>query len=70
MKKHSWLVNLRDYAPLIGEEAAERIERKAQRLRGIRVLHVSSTSTAAALPSCCRPKPCLPAAWASEPTGG
>jgi trehalose synthase len=43
MRKHSWLVNIEDYAPLIGEDAAERIMRKAQRLRGMHVLHVSST---------------------------
>jgi len=43
MKTHSWLVNIEDYVPLIGEEAAERIARKAQRLRGMHVLHVSST---------------------------
>lgn len=43
MKKHSWLVNIEDYAPLIGEEAVERIMRKAQRLRGLRVVHISST---------------------------
>jgi len=43
MKKHSWLVSIEDYAPLIGEEAVERIARKAQRLRGLRVVHVSST---------------------------
>ena len=43
MKKHSWLVNIEDYAPLIAEDAAERIMRKAQQLRGMHVLHVSST---------------------------
>jgi trehalose synthase len=43
MRKHSWLVNIEDYAPLIGEDAAERIMRKAQRLRDMHVLHVSST---------------------------
>lgn len=43
MRKHSWLVNIEDYAPLIGEDAVERIVRKAQRLRGMQVLHVSST---------------------------
>jgi len=43
MKKHSWLVSIEDYAPLIGEVAVERIMRKAQRLRGMRVVHVSST---------------------------
>jgi trehalose synthase len=43
MKKHSWLVNIEDYAPFIGAEAVERITRKAQRLRGLRVVNVSST---------------------------
>lgn len=43
MKKHSWLVNIEDYAPLVGEEAVDRIMRKAQRLRGLRVVHISST---------------------------
>ncbi|HXG52793.1 MAG TPA: glycosyltransferase [candidate division Zixibacteria bacterium] len=43
MKKRSWLVNIEDYAPLIGEEAVERTMRKAQRLRGMHVVHVSST---------------------------
>jgi trehalose synthase len=43
MRKHSWLVNIEDYAPLIGGEAVERIKRKAQRLRGLRVVNISST---------------------------
>ncbi len=43
MKKHSWMVDIDDYSPLIGEEAAERILHKAHRLRDMRVLHVSST---------------------------
>lgn len=43
MKKHSWRVNIEDYAPLIGTETVERITRKAQRLRGLRVVNVSST---------------------------
>ena len=43
MRKHSWLVNIEDYASLIGEAAVERIMRKAQRLRGMRVIHISST---------------------------
>ncbi len=43
MKKHSWQICIEDYAPLIGEEAVERILHKAHRLRGMRVLHVSST---------------------------
>jgi trehalose synthase len=43
MKKYSWLVSVEDYEPLIGLEAVERITRKAQRLRGLRVLNISST---------------------------
>jgi trehalose synthase len=43
MKKHSWLVKIEDYAPLIGPEAVDRITRKAQRLRGLRVVNISST---------------------------
>lgn len=43
MKSHLWRVDIEDYAPLIGEEAVERILHKAHRLRGLRVLHVSST---------------------------
>jgi trehalose synthase len=43
MKKYSWMVDIDDYAPLIGDEAVERIERNAQKLRGMRVVHVSST---------------------------
>jgi trehalose synthase len=43
MKKLSWQIGIEDYAPLIGEDAVERIMHKAQRLRGLRVLHVSST---------------------------
>jgi trehalose synthase len=43
MKKYSWMVDVDDYAPLIGEEAMERILHKAHRLRGLRVLHLSST---------------------------
>ena len=43
MKKHSWLVKLEDYAPLIGAEAFDRITRKAHRLRGLRVVNISST---------------------------
>ncbi len=43
MKKHSWLVSVEDYAPLIGAEVVERITRKAQRLRGLRVVNISST---------------------------
>jgi trehalose synthase len=43
MKKHSWLVNIEDYAPFIGAEAVERITRKAQRLRDLRIVNISST---------------------------
>jgi trehalose synthase len=43
MKKYSWLVSVEDYEPLIGIEAVERINRKAQRLRGVRMVNVSST---------------------------
>jgi trehalose synthase len=43
MKKYSWLVSVEDYEPLIGLEAVERITRKAQRLRGLRVVNISST---------------------------
>jgi len=43
MRKHSWLVKLEDYAPLIGPEAVDRITRKAQRLRDLRVVNISST---------------------------
>ncbi|MFZ5558419.1 MAG: glycosyl transferase family 1 [Pseudomonadota bacterium] len=41
--RHSWRTDIEDYAPLIGEDATERILRKAKRLRGLRVLHLSST---------------------------
>ena len=43
MKKHSWLVDIEDYEPLIGTEAVARIARKAQPLRGLRVVNISST---------------------------
>src|SRR5918994_5951896 len=43
MKKHSWLVSVEDYVPLIGAETVERITRKAQRLRGLKVVNISST---------------------------
>ena len=43
MKKRLWQIGIEDYAPLIGDEAVERIMEKAHRLRGLRVLHVSST---------------------------
>jgi len=41
--KRPWQISIGDYAPLIGEEAAERIEQKAYRLRGLSIVHVSST---------------------------
>ena len=43
MEKRLWQIGIEDYAPLIGEEAVERILHKAHRLRGMRVLHISST---------------------------
>jgi trehalose synthase len=43
MKKRLWQIGIEDYAPLIGEETVERIREKAHRLRGMRILHVSST---------------------------
>ena len=43
MKKHSWRVGIEDYAPLIGAASVERILRKAQRLRDLRVVNISST---------------------------
>ena len=43
MKRYSWRADIDDYAPLISEEAMARILAKAYRLRGMRVLHVSST---------------------------
>jgi len=43
MKKYSWLVGLEDYEPFIGPETVERITRKAQRLRGLRMVNISST---------------------------
>jgi len=43
MKKRLWQIGIDEYAPLIGEEAVERIMEKAHRLRGLRVLHISST---------------------------
>jgi len=43
MRKYSWMVDLDDYAPLIGDDAVERILHKAHRLRDLRVLNVSST---------------------------
>lgn len=43
MKKLSWLVDLEDYVPLVGVGTVARILRKAKRLRGLRVLNISST---------------------------
>lgn len=39
----AWRTDIEDYGPLIGEEALARIRHKATRLRGLRVLHLSST---------------------------
>ena len=41
--KRPWQITLGDYASLIGEAAAERIAQKAYRLRGLSIVHVSST---------------------------
>jgi hypothetical protein len=43
MKDISHLIDIDDYRPLIGDEAAERIVFKAKRLRDVRVVNVSST---------------------------
>lgn len=43
MNKHSWMVEVADYEPLIGEQTMARILHKAHRLRDMRVLHISST---------------------------
>ena len=43
MAMQAWRMDIGDYAPLVGEEAVDRIRDKAHRLRGLRVLHVSST---------------------------
>jgi trehalose synthase len=43
MKRYSWRADIDDYARLIGEEAIARILAKAYRLRGLCVLHLSST---------------------------
>lgn len=43
MKKRLWQIGIDDYSPLIGEAAVVRILEKAHRLRGLRVLHISST---------------------------
>jgi hypothetical protein len=48
MKKYSWLVGLENYEPFIGLETVERITRKAQRLRGLRMVNISSTFYGAA----------------------
>jgi hypothetical protein len=34
MKKYTWMVDIDDYAPLIGEETLERLLHKFHRLRG------------------------------------
>lgn len=41
--REAWQIGIDDYRPLIGEEVVARIVRKANRLRGLRVVHVSST---------------------------
>jgi len=41
--KRPWQITIGDYAPFVGEEAAERIVQKAYRLRGLSIVHVSST---------------------------
>jgi trehalose synthase len=43
MRQHSWTVDIDDYETLVGEDTIERIRRKAQRLRDLRVLNISST---------------------------
>jgi len=37
------VVTIEDYAPLIGNEAVERVQRKAMSLKDFRVLHINST---------------------------
>jgi len=37
------VATIEDYAPLIGNEAVERIQRKAMSLKDFRVLHINST---------------------------
>ncbi len=43
MAGSAWRIDIDDYAPLIGDDALARIRYKANRLRGLRVLHLSST---------------------------
>jgi trehalose synthase len=43
MFRHQRLISVEDYAPLIGEEAVERIREKARPLQGLHVVHVNST---------------------------
>ena len=43
MKKYTWRPSIEDYAPLIGADSVERIIRKAQRLRNLEVVNISST---------------------------
>jgi len=40
---HKHIVQVEDYAPLVGEEIVERVKDKARKLRGLRVCHVNST---------------------------
>jgi Ran GTPase-activating protein (RanGAP) involved in mRNA processing and transport len=53
MRKTAHLIDIDDYRPLIGEESVERIVRKAKRLRGLKVVNISSTFTAVAWRRCC-----------------
>ena len=43
MFRHIRLIQIEDYAPLIGAEAVERIRQKAKRLQGLHVAHINST---------------------------
>jgi trehalose synthase len=43
MFRHHRLTHIEDYAPLIGEQAVERIREKARPLQGLHVAHVNST---------------------------
>jgi hypothetical protein len=61
-------VGLEEYEPFIGE-TVERITRKAQRLRGLRMVNISSTFYGGMSPRCCRQKPCWHAASACKPIG-
>jgi len=43
MFRHTRLIQIEDYAPLIGAEAVERIRQKAKPLQGLHVAHMNST---------------------------